>query len=86
MDKESNKVIEESLILEVAAILSRDPGSIGPETPLHEMGIDSLGFVELLVTIEKKFNVKLMESGLTRNDFRTIRSLSSKIGAMEYSR
>ena len=86
MDKESNKVIEESLILEVAAILSREPGSIGPEIPLHEMGIDSLGFVELLVTIEKKFNVKLMESGLTRNDFRTIRSLSSKIGAMEYSR
>ena len=86
MDKESNKVIEESLILEVAAILSRDPGSTEPETPLHQMGIDSLGFVELLVTIEKKFNVKLMESGLTRNDFRTIRSLSSKIGAMEYSR
>jgi len=82
MDKESYKVIEESLIREVAAILSRDPGSVGPEVPLHEMGLDSLGFVELLVIIEKKFKIKLMESGLTRNDFRTIRSLSSKIGAM----
>jgi len=82
MDKESHKVIEESLIREVAAILSRDPGSVGPEVPLHEMGLDSLGFVELLVIIEKKFKIKLMESGLTRNDFRTIRSLSSKIGAM----
>lgn len=82
MDKESYKVIEESLIREVAAILLRDPGSVGPEAPLHEMGLDSLGFVELLVVIEKKFGIKLMESGLTRNDFRTIRSLSSKIGAM----
>ncbi|RPH48388.1 MAG: acyl carrier protein [Desulfobacteraceae bacterium] len=83
MDKESYKVIEESLIREVAAILSVEPGSIEPEIPLHEMGIDSLGFVELLVVIEKKYKIKLMESGLTRDDFRTIRSLSSKIGAME---
>lgn len=80
MDKESCKVIEETLIREVAAILSRDPGTIEPEIPLHEIGIDSLGFVELLVVIEKMFKIKLMESGLTRSDFRTIRSLSSKIG------
>lgn len=82
MDQESYKVIEESLIREVAAILSMDQGSVGPEVPLHEMGLDSLGFVELLVIIENKFKIKLMESGLTKNDFRTIRSLSSKIGAM----
>lgn len=84
--EEHNKVIEESIIREVAAILSRDPGAIEPEVPLHEMGVDSLGFVELLVVIEKKFKIKLMESGLTRNDFRTIRALSSKIGTMELSR
>jgi len=82
MDKENYKVIEESLIREVAAILSRDPGLIEPEIPLHEIGIDSLGFVELLIVIEKKFKIKLMESGLTRSDFRTIRSLSEKIGAL----
>lgn len=82
MDKESYKVIEESLILEVAAILSIEKGSVGPEVPLHEMGLDSLGFVELLVVIEKKFKIKLMESGLTMSDFRTIRSLSAKIGAL----
>jgi acyl carrier protein len=46
------------------------------------MGVDSLGFVELLVVIEKKFKIKLMESGLTRSDFRTIRSLSEKIGVL----
>lgn len=79
MEKDSNKAVEESLIQEVAAILSRDVGAIDPEIPLHEMGIDSLGFVELLVIMEKKYNIKLMESGLTKNDFKTIRSLSLKI-------
>lgn len=83
--EEHNKAIEDTIIREVAAILSRDPGAIEPEIPLHEMGVDSLGFVELLVVIEKKFKIKLMESGLTRNDFRTIRALSSKIGTMELS-
>ena len=81
MDKE-NRNIEATLINEVAAILSIDKGSVGPEVPLHEMGLDSLGFVELLVVIEKKFKIKLMESGLTKSDFRTIRSLSLKIGAL----
>lgn len=79
MDKESYKVVEEALIQEVAAILSRDADTIDPEIALHEMGIDSLGFVELLVIMEKRFNIKLMESGLTKNDFKTIRSLSLKI-------
>lgn len=79
MDKESYKVVEEALIQEVAAILSRYADTIDPEIALHEMGIDSLGFVELLVIMEKRFNIKLMESGLTKNDFKTIRSLSLKI-------
>ena len=46
---------------------------------MHELGVDSLSFVELLVFIEKTFNIKLMESGLTREDFRTIHSLASSI-------
>ncbi|MFH2046172.1 MAG: acyl carrier protein [Pseudomonadota bacterium] len=79
MDKEKYKVIEEALKLEIAAILSQDIGAIDPETPLHEMGLDSLGFVELLVIMENKFNIKLMESGLTKNDFKTIKALSLKI-------
>jgi acyl carrier protein len=41
--------------------------------------LDSLGFVELLVVIEKTFRIRLMDSGITRNDFKTIRSLASKI-------
>lgn len=73
------KEIENILSQEIATILSVDSSKVIPDTPLHEMGIDSLSFVELLVFIEKTFNIKLMESGLTREDFRTIRSLASSI-------
>ena len=66
--------IEERLIKEISIILSIDPSMIIPDTPLHSLGLDSLRFVELLVFIEKKFNLNLMETGLTREDFQTISS------------
>lgn len=77
------KNVEEILIREVAAILSVDPSTIAPDVPLHELGIDSLSFVELLVVIEKTFNLKLMETSLTIEDFQTIRSLASCISRMQ---
>ena len=82
MDKHSVNEIEEILIREVAAILSVGPSKIAPDSPLHELGVDSLSFVELLVVIEKTFNLKLMETSLTKEDFQTIRSLASCINKM----
>ena len=76
------KEIENILSQEIATILSVDSSKVIPDTPLHEMGIDSLSFVELLVFIEKTFNIKLMESGLTSENFRTVRSLASSISQM----
>ena len=76
------KQIEETLINEIAIILSKDFAAISPETPLNELGVDSLSFVELLVFIEKAFKIQLMESGLTKEDFQTVRSISSTISKM----
>jgi len=76
------KQIEETLINEIAVILSRDPAAMSPETPLNELGLDSLSFVELLVFIEKAFKIQLMESGLTKEDFQTVHSISSTISKM----
>ena len=73
------KQIEEKLSRQLAAILSVDSKKIKPEVPLHTLGVDSLSFVELLVFIEKEFKIKLMESGLQAEDFKTIRSLASRI-------
>ena len=76
------KEIENILAQEIATILSVDPLTVIKDVPLHELGIDSLSFVELLVFIEKIFNIKLLESGLTMENFRTIRSLASSISQM----
>jgi len=75
----SAKQIEEKLIRQVAVILSVDATNIKPEVPLHTLGVDSLSFVELLVFIEKEFKIKLIESGMTQDDFRTIRALAQCI-------
>lgn len=83
MEKKSEKDIEETLIREISTILSTDTSKIIPDAPLHTLGIDSLSFVELLVVIEKTFNLKLIESGLTRKDFQTIRSLASYISKID---
>ena len=79
MGAKSLKEIENILAQEIATILSVDPSMVIPNVPLHEIGVNSLSFVELLVFIEKTFNIELMESGLTREDFRTIRSLALSI-------
>ena len=75
----SLKQVEEKLIRQIAAILSIDSKKIKPEALLHSLGVDSLSFVELLVFIEKEFSIKLMESGLTGDDFKTIQSLARRI-------
>jgi acyl carrier protein len=74
-----NKDIEKILSEEIAVITACDISDIKPETALHTLGVDSLSFVELLVFIEKEFKIKLMESGMTKADFRTIRSLANCI-------
>jgi len=73
------KDIEAVLIREVASILSIRAKEIMPGALLHTLGLDSMGFVELLVFIEKEFKIALMESGMTKDDFRTINSLAKCI-------
>jgi acyl carrier protein len=78
----NQKEAQQTLIAEIAAILTVDASEISPDALLHDLGIDSLSFVELLVVIEKTFNLKLMETGLTREDFQTINSLAACISKL----
>jgi acyl carrier protein len=73
--------VENKLIRQIAVILAIDSQKIKPEVPLHTLGVDSLSFVELLVFIEKEFQIKLMDSNLQAEDFKTIRSLCARICA-----
>jgi acyl carrier protein len=73
------KDIENKLVIGIASIISKDETSIKADVPFHEIGIDSLGFVEILVYIEKTFNLRLIETDLSKKDFETIHSLASFI-------
>ncbi len=72
--------IEQALIKGIAAITSKDESAVAPDVPFPELGVDSLGFVEILVFIEKTFKLQLISSDLTKKDFETIRSLAAFIG------
>jgi acyl carrier protein len=72
--------VEQKLIEGISSIMNRDRTAIVADKPFHELGIDSLGFVEILVYIEKTFKLQLIASDLTKKDFETIRTLASFIG------
>ncbi len=77
--KMTSQEIENRLQEAIASILSTSKASIAADRPFHELGVDSLGFVEILVYIEKTFKLQLIQSDLTRKDFETVRSLASFI-------
>lgn len=73
--------IETTLLQGIASITNQDASIIAPDRPFHDLGIDSLGFVEILVFIEKTFSLPLIASDLNRKDFETIRSLAGYISS-----
>ncbi|MFA7403111.1 MAG: acyl carrier protein [Pelobacteraceae bacterium] len=68
--------IENILIQGIASIKNIDAAEITPGKPFHELGIDSLGFVEILVFIEKNFKLELIASDLAKKDFESVQSLA----------
>ena len=79
MNDMSIQAVERKLIEEIAIILCVEPAAVKPDVPLPVLGLDSMGFVELLVVVEKVFNLRLMESGLAREDFETLHALACRI-------
>jgi acyl carrier protein len=77
--KMTTQEIETTLIQGISSITNQDASAISPDVPFHDLGIDSLGFIEILVFIEKTFKLPLIATDLTRKDFETIRALASFI-------
>jgi acyl carrier protein len=71
--------IENILIQGISSIKNLAAAEIAPERSFHELGIDSLGFVEILVFIEKTFKLELIASDLAKQDFESVRSLAQFI-------
>ncbi|MCP4349336.1 MAG: acyl carrier protein [Desulfobacterales bacterium] len=71
--------IKEKLIEQIALSIGENPSDIRSDMMLHDLGIDSLGLVELFVYIEKEFKIRLMESGISQEDIKKIDSLAESI-------
>ncbi len=75
--------IEKRLTGTVSSITGLEAAAIPAEAPLHTLGIDSLGLVEVIVSIEKDFGLRLIEHNLSKEDFSSIRSLAAFISAKQ---
>lgn len=52
---------------------------VAPDRCLHELGLDSMGLVDLLVFVEKRFGVSLLAAGVRQDDLASLAALASKI-------
>jgi len=55
------------------------PSEVDVKAHLMELGLDSLGLVEIFVFIEKRFNLKLLDAGITRKDMESLSALAAYI-------
>ena len=78
--------VEDALRQELAVVLNQPPAELALERPLHEIGVDSIAFVELMVFIEKRFGVSLLEARLERKDIESLRAIASSVERLQAGR
>ena len=71
--------IKKKLIDQISMTTGEKPENITSDMMMHDIGMDSLGLVELFVFIEKEFNIQLMESGISQEDIMQVDSLAGSI-------
>ncbi len=71
--------IKEKLIEQISLTIGEEPSNIKSDMLLHELGVDSLGLVELFIFIEKEFGIALMDSGISQDSMMKIDSLAQSI-------
>lgn len=49
------------------------------DTSLTNNGINSMGFMELLLGLQMKYNVNLIDSGISAADVNSLRTLAQKV-------
>lgn len=70
-------------ILEQVAHLEAAVDSIGDADDLYEAGLSSLDTIQLMLALERQFNVEIPDELLNRNLFRSIDALAETIGALQ---
>ncbi len=71
--------IENNLRRELAMILDRPEEEIAADTPLAELGLDSIRLMEIIIFVEKEYNLNLVDLGLTREALQSTAALARVI-------
>lgn len=76
MEKISKAYISSELVKFVQSTLLDETITITDETPFNEIGIDSMAIIELVLFIERKFNVTLSDKDLMPDNLKSINTLT----------
>lgn len=71
--------IEDFLKKEVSILLRLDNEVEDASVSFEQLGITSLSFVELMISIENKYGVSLISKGVSQADLSSIASLARRI-------
>ncbi len=80
MNKISREEIESALKNEICTITGKKPEELDADRPLSWNGINSMGFVELLLSVNRLWNVNLVDAGLGTADVSSLSALAERIG------
>jgi acyl carrier protein len=72
-------------ILKHVANLEAAIDSIGDEDDLYDAGLSSLDTIQLMLAIEKHFNVEIPDEMLNRNLFRSVDALADAVASLQRS-
>ncbi|RQR46956.1 acyl carrier protein [Burkholderia sp. Bp8994] len=70
-------------ILKHVAHLEAAIDSIGDGDDLYEAGLSSLDTIQLMLAIEKQFNIEIPDEMLNRNLFRSVDALADTIATLQ---
>ena len=63
--------------------LSKDIGSLGPETDLYEAGMTSHASVNVMLALEGEFNIEFPDHMLKRSVFESMAAISAAVGELQ---
>lgn len=78
------ETLELQLVVLLRERLLDTPHPFGATADLYNLGMDSMIIMQLLILIEEEYRVALPESGLTRQNFTTVRQLAQLILAQSH--
>jgi acyl carrier protein len=84
MDPDQLRSEIKRLIVAELRLPGRDPDSIDDDTPLFggTLGLDSLDALQLAISLEERFGVRVPEGDEGRRIFRSVRCIAEHVGSV----